>query len=429
MPRLLLLTTIAASAIGLGIATRAVASPWRRALTFKRFEQVTPVSLAGLATIDLPPSFKPVGRGKAGTRSGNFSPETLDQHGNPDEITFRFEQGQHHVAGGYLADPVLMHVTLMNPASPPPDVSKITFTHIPRFYPPVDDDQPRFDAHFAAQRWLPDVRTGEAVTRAAATNEGRGDNLVSGPPERWLVIHVDPVRRVRIDLYTWRKAYSVDDARTLVRRAAESVKVTPKLAQMFEGVKTLDARTAAAFERTVSDAFSKLRACGLEGIKPGTTTFGGACAAYWSANRTQLHVARAIGRVPLAASIREPGEDTKYRVVPLPPGRPKELIGEPDFSTVMFFWDAGESRWRMAGLEERFDDHELRESPLVAAIAARLIDRESVYLASLARNDLAYGADRVAIDAFLSESERAAAALRAGTIITGVKAAPDDFGR
>jgi hypothetical protein len=95
----------------------------------------------------------------------------------------------------------------------------------------------------------------------------------------------------------------------------------------------------------------------------------------------------------------------------------------------MFFWDAGESRWRMAGLEERFDDFELRESPLVAAIAARLTDRESVYLAAVARNDLAFGADRIAIDAFLSESDRAAAALRAGALITGVKAVPDAFGR
>ena len=48
---------------------------------------------------------------------------------------------------------------------------------------------------------------------------------------------------------------------------------------------------------------------------------------------------------------------------------------------------------------------------------------------SLARYDLQFHAERVAVDAFLFEADRVAAALRAGTLIPGVNAAPDAFGR
>jgi hypothetical protein len=66
--------------------------------------------------------------------------------------------------------------------------------------------------------------------------------LSSGPPERWLVVHVDPTRRIRVDLYAWRTMYSVDEARALVRRAAESVQTTPKLAELFDGVNGAESR-------------------------------------------------------------------------------------------------------------------------------------------------------------------------------------------
>ena len=66
------------------------------------------VDLAGLATIELPSDFKPVGRGQDGPRLGHFDPATLGQHRNDYQITFRFEQGQHTLPGGRLANPVLL---------------------------------------------------------------------------------------------------------------------------------------------------------------------------------------------------------------------------------------------------------------------------------------------------------------------------------
>ena len=162
------ITIAVVSMLELGWVTRAFASPWRRVVMQKRVEKAERVDLAGLASIELPPSFKPVGRGWDGTRDGHWHVETLDQHRDDYQITFRFEQAQHQVLGGYLANPVLLHVTLFNPNMPKPDATKITFTTIFKFYPPVDNDRPRLDAHFEAQRWLPEVVLGDAVMRSAA---------------------------------------------------------------------------------------------------------------------------------------------------------------------------------------------------------------------------------------------------------------------
>src|SRR5215217_4465532 len=88
------------------------------------------VDLAGLASIELPSSFKPVGRGQDGPRLGHFDAATLDQHRNDYQITFRFEQAQHPTARGPLANPALLHVTLFNPGKPKPDARRISFTTI-----------------------------------------------------------------------------------------------------------------------------------------------------------------------------------------------------------------------------------------------------------------------------------------------------------
>lgn len=93
------------------------------------------------------------------------------------------------------------------------------------------------------------------------------------------------------------------------------------------------------------------------------------------------------------------------------------LIGPPDFQMLMFYWDAGPARWNLEGLGSRRYDDEPRESPLVAAITARFTERTSASFVSLARYDLKFWAERVAVDAFFFESDRTAAALRTGTLI------------
>ena len=413
MRRPLLLTAVTVSVFGLG----------------RSEPQASRANLAGVATVELARGFNAIPHGTRGGRSGrDFDPASLELHRNERSVTFSYEQGQRRDITGAFRDPVLLDITLFNPALPAPNATAVTYTTIDRFYPPVDNDVPRFTRHFAAQRWLPTLTHGSAVTHSAATNEGRGDDLVSGPPERWLVIHADPVRRVRVDLYTWRKSYSLDEARALVRRVAESVEVTPKLREMFEKVKTVENRVASKHDRAVTDAVARLRACGIAALGPGDVAFSGGCAAWLSGDRRYLHVARAMGRAPLAAAVREPRQPPAFRVRELP-GRSPVLIGPPDFQLLMLYWNADAGRWDLEEPGRALYDDEPKESPLIAAIRERLTERAYVYLVSLARYDLQFHAERVAVDAFLFEADRVAAALRSGTLIPGVNAAPDAFGR
>ena len=428
MLRTSVLTITLASMLGLGWVTRAFAGPLRRVVVQKELERSERVDLAGLATIELPSGFEPVGRGWGSARPGHFDPATLDQHRDDYQIMFRFEQGQHHLPGGHLADPVMLHVTLYNPNRQKPDATKITATTIQRFYPPVNTDWPRFNAHFEAQRWLTDVVTGDAVTRAAATGEGRGDDVVKGPPARWLVIHVDPTRRIRVDLFTWQKLYSVHEARALVRRIAESVQTTPKLAATFDAVKGVDAREDAKFERTVNDALAALSQCGIRSMGPGMTAWSDRCASWLSEDRRFLRLARAMGRIPLASAIGRWQDAPEFRVT-IPAGRPAKLIGPPDFRMAQLFWDEPRRRWSIGGFGDHLSDDDDLDADLIKAIVPRLRDRASVHLLALASYDLKFWPDRVAVPAFLAESDRVAEALREGRVVPGVRAVPYEFER
>ena len=104
-------------------------------------------------------------------------------------------------------------------------------------------------------------------------------------------------------------------------------------------------------------------------------------------------------------------------------------MGPPDFQLLMLYWNADESRWSLEEPGRSLYDDEPKASPLIAAIAERLTERANAHLLSLARYDLQFHAERVALDAFFVEADRVAAALRNGTVIPGVNAVPDAFGR
>ena len=407
------------TAFGLGRTEQAVAAPSGRALV-QQSEQMERVDLAGLASIELPASFEPVGRGQDGPRTGHFDPATLDRHGNDYQITFRFEQAQRTLPGGRLANPVLLHVTLFNPGRPKPDATKISFTTIAQFYPPAGNDRPRLDAHFAAQRWLPDVVTGDEVTRTAATNEGLGDSVSRGPPERWLVIHVDPTRRIRVDLYAWRTMYSVDEARALVRRAAESVRITPKLTSLFHRFGGSELQEDASIEAAERAALAALGQCSIRSMGPGMIAWSDRCASWLSGDRRYLRVARTVGRIPLAAAT--PG----WQVAPdyaitLPGGRSPRLGGAPAFRLIQVFWHDAAQGWAIAGFGERRHGDDAPDAPLMSAITPHLRDRGSVHLLAMASYDLRLAPDRVALAEFIAEADRVAAALREGRVIAGVR--------
>ena len=384
------------------------------------------VDLAGLATIELPAGFRPVGRGQDGPRAGHFDPATLDRHRNDYQITFRLEQGQRTPPGGKLANPVLLQVTLFNPAKPKPDATRISFTTIPQFYPPAANDRPRLDAHFTAQRWLDDVLTGDAVTRVAATNEGQGDSASNRPPERWLVIHVDPTRRIRVDLYALRTMYSLDAARTLVRRVAESLQATPKLAELFGGVNAAEVRDDARFESTVRWALAALDQCGIRSMGPGMVAWSDRCASWLSEDRRFLRVARAIGRIPSSA-IAKGAQGEPALTVAMPPGRSAKLAGPSDFRIAQLFWRDAAKGWAIAGFGDKLHSDDTPDAPLITSITPRLRDHGGVYLVAFASYDLERAPGRVPIAEFLAEADRIATALREGTVVPAVRATPFAF--
>lgn len=423
-------TTVSMSVITIGAAALTPELSSRFPMCFfKSSEQTSSVNLAGLATVQLDAGFVPTGNGVINSKTvRGFDPASVEFHRNEQQITFRFEKDQKHTMGGYTEDPILLAITLLNPSTAADAATQVTGTTIARFYPPVDDVV-RKASHFTAQEWLPELRNGSAITRAAKTNQGRGDNLVSGPPARWLVIHVDPARKVRVDLYAWQKKYSLEEARTLVRKVAESVQATPKLGELFTSVKTADERLSSKHMTDVANTIAKLKPCGINALKPGETVFSGECAAWMSDNQRYIHVARSLGRVPHPGVKRKTSEVPEFKVAPMPPGKPAALMGPPDFQVVTFFWDAPKNKWSIEELGSTMYEDEPRLSALVAAISERLKDHASVYVVSLARYDLQFHAQRVAVEAYLSESNRVAGQLRAGKLITGVTAVPDAFGR
>ena len=62
------------------------------------------------------------------------------------------------------------------------------------------------------------------------------------------------------------------------------------------------------------------------------------------------------------------------------------------------------------------------EASLISAIVPHLRDRTSVHLLALASYDLRLAPDRIALAEFIAESDRVAAALREGRVVSGVRA-------
>lgn len=394
---LVVVTVVAACTLG---------SSWRRDLRDKRLDEARPVDLDGFGSVRLAPTFH-VG-GTPGDASARVRADAR-------AVTFRFAQGQHTVLGGYLANPVLLDVTLLAAPAPAGAAPRIDGTTITIFYPPVDDP-PRLAAHFAAQRWLPNVPdAGDspgAVTRVAATNEGRGDDVASGPPERWLAIHLDTARRVRVDLYAWRSAYSADEARALVRQVAASVTLTPQLDVFLAALAAEERRVAERGRQAPAEAAAILQRCGAARPAPGEASVGATCVAHLSDDGLRLRVAVILGRVPFPASSSTPSRVPQFDLAP----------DTPELDVSLMWWDG--ARWDVRGLQYTLSG-DSRSHPVLDALAARLTDQASVHLLRTFEMDFHYHPDGVDdLRPFLDEAEQQAAALAGGTLLPGMRGTP-----
>lgn len=199
---------------------------WHQDLVFKRLGTRARVDLNGLGAAELPVTFKPVGR--VGPHTRPIGGRGEDSLGTPEagstRVTWRFVQGQYNDLGGYAADPALIDISLFDPALAPAELETVRSTTMNRFYSPSDDAP-----DFATLAWERTESSGAATTRAL----GMDDHYQAGNPPRWLVIHVDPERRLRLDLFAWKSTYSLDSAMALAQSVAASVRPAAGLAGYF----------------------------------------------------------------------------------------------------------------------------------------------------------------------------------------------------
>ncbi|MBK6294681.1 MAG: hypothetical protein IPF55_10615 [Rhodoferax sp.] len=203
--------------------------------------------------------------------------------------TFRLEQDQSHDWGGYLRDPVLLTITLNNPALPAPDADTVRPVRVHRYYSPIKEqniaaDSPRWRSEREGSlrwRWLEMQDSGDA---------------------RWVVVLTDPARHLRLDLFTWKKKYTLDEARALLRAAAASLQPTAALAQHFELAGNVEQRAAALTKQQLAEGERLLAGLGLPSLRADEPVLGDTVAALLERASGTLTVARLIGSVALSAA-------------------------------------------------------------------------------------------------------------------------------
>ncbi len=375
--------------------------------------KATRIDLLGLATIELPRGFQLVGMVDAGDQPDYFYSILKNEvapHFARDRnaATFRLEQDQSHDWGGYLRDPVLLTVTLYNPALPAPDADTVRPVRVHSYYSLIEDQNIAADA----PRWNSE-REGDLRWRWLDMDD-------RGQP-RWVVILTDPARHLRLDLFTWKKKYSLDEARTLLRHTATSLQTKATLAQHFQLVTSAEQRIAVLTEQRFAECERLLTELGLPRLRAGEPVLGTEIAALLEPSRYWLTVARLIGSVPLAADTPRGLQGRPEIALTLKPGQYAgggTIDGLPNLKIVMLYWDDSTASWRASELQARTADEGDALSPLLQAVAAHLTDHTSAHL--LRMTNVRLSPERVDpedLPEFLSDTQIYQTDLAAGRIV------------
>jgi hypothetical protein len=380
-----------------------------RDLKDKRLNERVPVDLAGVATVSLPPTFRPAGIVNSGDRrwsGGGTTP--LEYHLDERRFTYRFLQGQHTVLGGYNADPVILDVTIFNTSAPPNELARLDYSTIGRVYAQNEDRS------LSWIRWLPNSEAG------AHLRSGEMTDHYDGKSPRLLVMYVDPERRTRVDLFTWTREYDLAEAQRLVREIAASAAPTPALQRHFDDIKTFDRRMEAQRDRLIA---SLATACGAAPLEPGKTTFGTNCVLYLTPTKRDVKLGAYLGDAPASAMVA----DGSAKVFPLEqwtysdfPGEGGMVSGRPSLGLAFVSRDAA-GKSSLGTLQAGLRDHREPPPELVDAIGARLSDRALVSLWLFEGYDLMFSPERVKPEEFLERARSYEAGLSSGRIITGVR--------
>jgi hypothetical protein len=279
---------------------------------------------------------------------------------------------------------------------------------------------------FQQLQWQTDGQNGNGVTRASAVADASAPRT-----PRWLVIHTDAGRRVRVDLYAWQKTYSLDEARQLVRSVAASVTTLPALHRYFEGIVVVDKRVQALRRAMLDAAAGQLKRLGIAALEPGEVAIGSGCAASLSGSGRALCVGRYIGSVPVAAAASDArGRPTFTFVHRAPEFQGQGVVdGRPDLQLRMFYWDVPANMWKVAGLQGVLFEpvafgRDTGSPAIIEALEARGQQaRAEVHVWHFASYDLEARPQEVDVAKFLARAQRYRRALATGRIIANVKAA------
>jgi hypothetical protein len=393
-----------------------------RELKDRKLDQRTAVDLDGIGSVSLPPTFKLQGIVNSGDRNW-FGGETtsLEYHLDKRRISFRFEQGQHTRVGGYSANPVLMDVTLFNDTVSVAEMSRIDSTTIDIFYSPTGRST------LSDVEWLPDARSGAALTRAGKVAK----TVASDDAERWLVIHVDPSRRTRVDFYAWTRVYTVAEATKLVSDVAASAARTPALAKHFADIDTFDERMERRRDAKLAELATQLEWCGIGLLAAGKVSWGTDCAAHLTENRRFLSVGRYLGSAPLSAAQHDPRFRPSFPMAFKGgefPSAGGTVDGLPHLDIHMYYWDQKTSAWTVAGLQalapsEKFgSDEDRAQAEILERLSkAASAKRDSAQLWLFHYVDVMFRADEVSLAPFLERAALYERALAEGRIITNVR--------
>jgi hypothetical protein len=388
----------------------------------RKLDQRTPVNLEGMGTVALPPTFKLQGIVNSGDRKWfGGGTTTLEYHLDKRRITFRFEQGQHTRVGGYSANPVLMDVTLFNDTLSADEMMRVDSTTIGLFYSPTGKSS------LNDVEWLPETRNGGVLTRAGKVSKAAAVD----DAERWLVIHVDPSKRTRVDFFAWTRVYTAAEATKLVGDVAASVTRMPALATHFAEIDTFDERMERRRDAKLAALAKELEACGIGSLVPGKVTWGKDCVGHLTENRRFLSVGRYLGAAPLSAAQHDPrfrpGFPISFKDGDFPSAG-GTVDGRPHLDIHMYYWDQPSSAWTVAGLQalepsEKFgsDEDRARGEILDRLSKAGAPTRDTAQLWLFHYMDVMFRADEVQLAPFFERAGVYEKGLAEGRIISNVR--------
>lgn|GEM_PF-2222470 len=425
--KLLLLIAGAIISVVLAVLALAARSAERgpAELRHRKLDEFVSVDLQGVGRASLPPAFKFDGIVSSGpNRCPGPRTTTLANHLDDQQLSLRFTQGQFVRANGQPASPVVLAITLFAPSVRTELIAHVDETPIWEFESPSDTRR------FQNLNWHATPGAGGTATHVAAVPDASDARTA-----RWLVIHTDAARRVRVDLYVWQRAYTAEEAGRLVRSVAASVSTTPALQQHFANASTFDQRAQARRREALAKAANQLAPAGIHALQPGEVELGRSTIAGLSGSGRFLAVGRYLGSVPIPPGARDARGRPIYTFRHTHADFQGHGIidGHPDLQLRLFYWDVAAREWRVAGLQGALFEpfaagRDLTSPAIVETLQARGAGaHDHGHIWDFAFYDVELRPEEADIGAFLARADAYANALAAGRIIQSVKAVRGAF--